>query len=153
MGLDQHLYRTTYTLPSNTKRSYEISVKHPDEKYNMPKIDASNIAYTMEEVMYWRKANHIHKWFVDNIQGGIDNCATYTVYSYDLEKLLNLCKQVLANPDKAEELLPTQSGCFFGVLEYNEYYFESIKNTIEVLEKIIPTVDDFNSWFEYSSSW
>lgn len=26
------------------------------------------------QVAYWRKANAIHKWFVDNVQGGKDEC-------------------------------------------------------------------------------
>lgn len=42
----------------------------------------------------WRKANHIHKWFVDNVQDGIDNCGTYEVTKEQLEELLNICKEV-----------------------------------------------------------
>ncbi len=41
-------------------------------------------------------------------------------------KLLEVCKQVAADPSKAEELLPTQSGFFFGGTEYDEYYMNSI---------------------------
>lgn len=26
-----------------------------------------------QEIGYWRKANHIHKWFVDKVQGGDDD--------------------------------------------------------------------------------
>lgn len=29
------------------------------------------------EVAYWRKANHIHNWFVQNIQDGIDDLLDY----------------------------------------------------------------------------
>ena len=43
----------------------------------------------------WRKANHIHKWFVDNIQDGIDNCGTYEVTKEQLEELLDICKEVV----------------------------------------------------------
>ena len=32
-----------------------------------------------ESFGYWRKANQIHKWFVDNVQGGIDDCRPYPV--------------------------------------------------------------------------
>ena len=32
-----------------------------------------------EEVGYWRKANQIHKWFVDNVQDGVDDCGEYKV--------------------------------------------------------------------------
>jgi hypothetical protein len=27
--------------------------------------------YVEVELGYWRKANHIHKWFVDNVQNGV----------------------------------------------------------------------------------
>lgn len=47
-----------------------------------------------QEVAYWRKANAIHKWFVDNIQDGIDDCGNYEVTKEDLEELLHVCKLV-----------------------------------------------------------
>lgn len=51
-----------------------------------------------EEVGYWRKANAIHKWFVENVQGGEDDCGQYEVSKEQLEELLDVCKEVL---DKA----------------------------------------------------
>ena len=32
-----------------------------------------------EDVGYWRKANQIHNWFVQNVQGGEDDCGIYEV--------------------------------------------------------------------------
>lgn len=148
MGLDQMLYRRNYV--GNT---YKITVENPDEKYNLPKIDADKIVDVVEEVMYWRKANQIHKWFVDNIQNGVDDCGNYAVSLEKLQELVDLCKQVLENPEKASELLPTQSGFFFGGIEYDEYYFEDLEKTIKGLEEIMPTIDGFNNSLEYSSSW
>lgn len=48
-----------------------------------------------EEAMYWRKANHIHNWFVENVQDGIDNCATYYVSPGHLKALLDACERVI----------------------------------------------------------
>jgi hypothetical protein len=59
-------------------------------------IKPERIAYIEEDVMYWRKANQIHKWFVDNIQKGVDDCGTYYVGTDKLQELLDICKQVLA---------------------------------------------------------
>lgn len=148
MGLDQMLYRRTHV-----GSIHKITVENPDENYNLPKIDADKIVDVVEEVMYWRKANQIHKWFVDNIQNGVDDCGTYTVSLEKLQELVDLCKQVLENPEKASELLPTQSGFFFGGIEYDEYYFKDLEKTIKGLEEIMPTIDGFNNSFEYSSSW
>ena len=50
-----------------------------------------------EEIGYWRKANQIHNWFVENVQNGVDNCEYFIVKKEQLEKLLNLCIQVKAS--------------------------------------------------------
>ncbi len=51
-----------------------------------------------------------------------------------------------------EALLPTTSGCFFGSTEYDSYYLDDIKNTKEVLDKVLSL--DTKGWdFEYHSSW
>jgi hypothetical protein len=55
------------------------------------------------------------------------------------------------NSALAEELLPTASGFFFGSTEYNEWYIDDLKNTIEQLDKCLALPDDVE--FEYHSSW
>lgn len=44
-----------------------------------------------QNVAYWRKANQIHKWFVDNVQDGNDDCGTYEVSKEKLQLLLSIC--------------------------------------------------------------
>lgn len=48
-----------------------------------------------EEVMTWRKANHIHAWFVQNVQDDQDDCKTYYVDDDKLLELLSVCKKVI----------------------------------------------------------
>lgn len=105
---------------------------------------------TATEIGYWRKANSIHKWFVDNVQDGIDNCQPHTLAKETLMELKELCEEVLENPEKADELLPTQSGFFFGPTEYDEWYFQDMKDTIEIIDWAL--TQDFD-YFEYESSW
>ena len=50
-----------------------------------------------EKVGYWRKANQVHKWFVDNVQDGDDDCGTYPVTREQLEELLEKCEYILNN--------------------------------------------------------
>lgn len=107
---------------------------------------------TSVEVGYWRKANQIHKWFVDNIQKGVDNCATYCVDRKDLQKLLETCQEVLRNPGRAEELLPTKDGFFFGDTAYDEWYFYDIQDTIDICKWCLDERREYD-YFEYSSSW
>ena len=52
-------------------------------------------ARIMDEVGYWRKANQIHNWFVDNIQDGKDDCNYHReVTEDDLQELLAICEQI-----------------------------------------------------------
>lgn len=61
----------------------------------VPGIQPERITDIDEEVMYWRKANHIHAWFVDNVQNGNDDCRSYLVDWEELRTLLSLCKKVI----------------------------------------------------------
>lgn len=58
-------------------------------------LKADRISGIEEEVMYWRKANHIHAWFVDNVQGGFDDCRSYDVSREQLQELLRVCEEVI----------------------------------------------------------
>lgn len=112
--------------------------------------------FEFEEVGYWRKQNHIHQWFVDNCQDGIDECQEVEVPLEKLEELLVTCLDVLKNKDDksvVESQLPTQGGFFFGGTEYDEYYFDGIQNTIEILQKVLEETDFVESVITYQSSW
>jgi hypothetical protein len=103
-------------------------------------------------VMYWRKANAIHRWFVNNVQDGVDNCAEYYVSEEDLISLRDICVEVLSDNTKAETLLPTQTGFFFGNPEFDEWYFNDLRDTVDCLNKLFE-MDTSNFDFYYSSSW
>ena len=106
-----------------------------------------NVAY------WWRKANAIHNWFVKNVQGGIDNCERFYVSREDMKKLISTCKEVLADTSKAETLLPSTSGFFFGSTEYDEWYYRNLEKTVKMLEHALnlPALKDCD--FYYQSSW
>ena len=103
-----------------------------------------------EEVGYWRKANAIHGWIVENVQNGQDDCE---IYEFPLEKMLELyflCKKVIKNPLKYQVNLKPMSGCFFGSYNYDVYYIEYLKNTVKILEKALKQPQDT---YQYQSSW
>lgn len=100
---------------------------------------------------YWRKANQIHKWFVDNVQNGEDDCDLYYVSQDKLKQLLNTCKEALAT--KNPSLLPPQEGFFFGSYDIDQYYWGDIKNTIKQLERVSNLPDFERLSFSYQSSW
>lgn len=51
----------------------------------------------------------------------------------------------------AEELLPATSGFFFGSTQYDEWYLDDLKRTVEIIDKIEPHFDKYD--FYYRSSW
>ena len=107
-------------------------------------------------VGYWRKANQIHGWFVNNVQNGEDDCKEYHVERHQLAELLDKVSQVLdGDITTAKELLPVTSGPFFGPGEYDEYYYQNLKHTKEMLTNILAIVpeNDIDYSFYYSSSW
>ena len=103
------------------------------------------------EVGYWRKANHIHKWFVDNVQDGKDDCGYYYVSKDKVHELLTVCRAVFDNHELAQKLLPTQDGFFFGGTEYDEWYYEDVELTIKILERAEALPNGYE--LEYHSSW
>lgn len=104
-----------------------------------------------KELIYWRKANAIHRWFVINVQDYKDDCEIYPVSKEKLEELLYTCKEVLNDYTKARELLPTQEGFFFGSTLYDDDYFDDIIFTMNNLIKILNRKDLENLY--YCSSW
>jgi hypothetical protein len=149
MGLDMYLDKRTYVQywEHNGDDNYEVKVTKGGEP---TKINPKKVKYIIEEAGYWRKQNQIHRWFVENVQKGIDNCGDYYVSKEELETLLELCRKVKADNSLADSLLPSASGFFFGGTEYDEWYFNGIDNTIQILEEALA---DGHGEYYYSSSW
>lgn len=156
MGLDMFLSRQIYvgTYDWQASRGQEQLVKN--KKYEeilkvLGNPDVSEEGITIQiPIGYWRKANQIHNWFVQNVQDGEDECRPHTFYKDKLEELKKNCEAVLADHELANELLPTGAGFFFGSTDYNEYYFSDLKDTIEIIDRALASESDI---FTYQSSW
>ena len=157
MGLDMYLYKKTYLSTGDfIKEEFREEITLTKGGKPHPKIKKENVKYVVEEVGYWRKANHIHKWFVDNVQEGDDDCAEYEVSRDQLMSLLKTCNEVVddyrdTGGTKAHELLPTSTGFFFGDTSYDQHYFGTIFETIEIIEDLLEEDIDGNLYYE--SSW
>lgn len=152
MGLDMYLYKKNYIKNHEMyKPEYRDEVIVITGGEVNKKIKPKRVTYVVEEIGYWRKANHIHRWFIENVQDGKDDCRDYYVSRELLESLLEDCKQVKSDPTLAETLLPTQSGFFFGGTNYDEWYYQDIDDTIGILEEALS--DEDADSFEYGSSW
>jgi hypothetical protein len=182
MGLDMYLSKKTYVKQwshNKPEEQFGVNVKRGGKPFK--KIDSSRISYVTEELMYWRKANQIHGWFTSNT-AEVTEEVLYRVTLEDLKNLLDTCKQVLGIMDKSNkkmvqvvsgwsggertysdvetfdcedeimELLPPTQGFFYGSSEIDEWYKQSIEETVEFLEKEIPKSDEYDE-FEYYASW
>lgn len=106
------------------------------------------------EVCYWRKANQIRQWFVDNTGYDVGaDCEYHLLTKFDLEKLVEDCKYALENRDSASEILPTSVGFFFGTYEYDDWYFRDLENTIEQVEAALETIDFDKEDIYYYEWW
>jgi len=147
MGLDMYLTAKQFFWTGNKK------TKKSEEKINklFPEMKDHKLKYVIYETGYWRKANHIHNWFVVNVQGGEDNCGEYFVSRDDLKELRRVCEKALNNRKNAGEILPTAEGFFFGDTKYDGYYFDACKDTIKVIDKALKLPEAWE--FSYHSSW
>lgn len=151
MGLDMYLTKEIY-IGANYEHN-EVKGSVDIRKGGLPvAININKISKVVEEVAYWRKANAIHQWFVDNCQEGIDECQKARVSIEKLNALLDVVIEVLNDFTKAEKLLPVQEGFFFGATEYDEWYMEDLKYTKETLTEILATASDTDDFY-YQSSW
>jgi hypothetical protein len=184
MGLDMYLNKKIYVGNKWRKPSKRIKITIPANQDGVfspvKRIDEKHISEIVEETAYWRKANAIHEWFVQNVQGGVDDCREYYVSKENLQELLDTINRVLKasklvsgnitngytykngertpilekgkyikDPSVAQELLPTQSGFFFGSTDYDQHYIADLKYTKKRLEEILKEDGDYY----YQSSW
>ena len=163
MGLDHYISKKIYIGAEYEHNKITGIVDIKRNGISLP-IDLSKIDYVTEAFLTWRKVNAIHKFFVDTIQDGEDDCKNYylpkevlkefmVLIKEDIEYLrsceLDANKKYIVDEDKIN--LKTQSGFFFGSTDYYEYYVEELEEALQILEQ-----EDFNDdaiEYEYGSSW
>jgi hypothetical protein len=195
MGLDMYLSKKTYVKRWDFQApedKFYVTVRRGGKVFKP--IKENRVSYVIEEVMYWRKANQIHNWFVENVQDGLDECQESYVELDQLKELRDTClkvikavslkdgvvvngyrmksvdgklvkeptleqgKMIVEGEDVCEELLPASPGFFFGPTDYDQWYYENVKNTFNTLDELIAEEEENNSNgvysdFYYRSSW
>lgn len=165
MGLDMYLYADKYVSRKDFS-NYNYGSNEPiptnpafDEIVASLKaeslIDEEYSGMTVSlPVGYWRKANAIHAWIVDNCAGGIDECQRIYIPRDKAMELVSLCKRVLANKSLAEQLLPPRAGFFFGTYEIDEWYLNDLTRTIDIFEKVLKAAErEEIDGVTYQASW
>ena len=174
MGLDMYLYGTkTFSALQENKerklandpafvRTFEYTSLLNNHNLNELPVDDTTpwASYTIKlPLAYWRKANHIHGWFVENVQGGKDDCEEYSVSRKQLDLLNTAATATLAAPSRAKEYMPTTEGFFFGTSDYDDHYFEELRRIATLTRSILDLPKGYYSDFAnfddiiYYSSW
>ena len=120
---------------------YNASISYPDWDTNH-RWPGSSLE---TEVAYWRKANAVHAWFVDRVQGGEDDCRMHDEVTEDvLLELRAACRQIIESAVQV-------NGQVVNGYQYNkatdrmEPVLESGKRVLnpEVCEQLLPTQGGF----------
>jgi hypothetical protein len=141
MGLDMSLMAKRYL--NHSSESAELD-KIANAFLDLP--SGYEIRCIEVEAVYWRRAWPIHRWFVENIQDGEDDCAGYHVSHSKLQILLNLVREILLTGD-VTLLPPTKGGT-----EADDVYWYLLESTEEQLTKVLQNFNG-NWYFKYRSSW
>jgi hypothetical protein len=113
-----------------------------------PTIDGHEIETAETEVGHWIKADQIHHWFVENVQGGKDNCKTYDVGRAELQELQQECLRAIETKDQRLFSFAKQSKSPAA----EQQYWDDLRDTLEITRKCL--TDFSQHWdFVYRASW
>lgn len=90
MGLDMYLHKKVYQY-----RKPDGAFTSDTDALAFDDYGRSNGVYVVTQAAYWRKANQIHRWFVDNVCEGNDDCKPYYCGKDKIEELVGVCRKVL----------------------------------------------------------
>jgi len=147
MGLDMFLTAKRHLWSNSNEQADAIKAMFPEFAH------VEHVNAVVFEAAYWRKANAVHLWFVNNVQKGVDDCGTYYVTKNQLRSLVALCGVVVADLSQASALLPPIAGFFFGSTAVDEWYVRDLKDTISMLTPYLDDLAYKYCDFEYHSSW
>lgn len=104
------------------------------------------------QIGYFRKFNALHRYMC-NLDDGRDECQPIVLSKDTFKQLYDLLNDVNHNHSKAEDLLPTRSGFFFGGTDYNDYYFSDVTDAIKMCELFLKYFDFDKYDLVYQASW
>lgn len=152
MGLDMFL-KAKKSLLFNSDVSGKVSELFPELSGIEPTFGDSVISEITADVGYWRKANHIHHWFVKNVQDDKDDCGEYYCSRKKMQELLDLCMELLtAKHSEIKLQIPSEE---WQLLMPNEIVPSNTTETADSMaESLLPTSSgfffgstDYDEWY------
>lgn len=154
MGLDMYLYASKYEDRSKWGGEDKKEGFYPKELKEFAEKQWENNYLSKEttyQIGYWRKFNALHNYIVKNFANGEDDCRKILLYKERIKGILQALKTIKNDHSIAGELLPTQSGFFFGSTDYDEWYWQDVDYTIELFELVLKLPKGYEIY--YQASW
>lgn len=144
MGLDMYLIEVP---KEELPKDFDDYIQKDEKAYEK----SSNYGRV---VAVWRKANMIHNWFCGHCEE-LENEVLYKVTLDNLKELLETIEDVLESKkvSTARRELPTCSGFFYGSTEYDDWYWEYLKDSKKYIEDVINSFDPDTDGLIYYASW
>ena len=101
--------------------------------------------YYLQYDAYFRKVNFLFAYYENNGKM-IEQYYAFTDKD-DIDDIISRCERVLADHSLANELLPTQSGFFFGGTDYDEMYFDDVKDCLKQMKKYRKLLNEWVTGF------
>lgn len=104
--------------------------------------------FSKPDAAYFRKVNSIYAYFSPRL---VDEMCV--VKKEDILDIMSKATEILKEHDEetSKELLPTQSGFFFGSTDYDEWYYEDMVNILREFGKLLKDWRDDDIVFVYMS--
>jgi len=97
--------------------------------------DCGEYRVELNDLIKLKKACNTILSSIEVKHGVIQNGASMKAGESEMTPNFEVGKMIM-NEDICEELLPTQSGFFFGSTNYDEWYINDLKDTIQVIENL-----------------
>lgn len=139
MGLDMYLSAEKYLgnwghSEESEKKAFNSVIESIG--FDLKDLPPDSPSLTVNvSIGYWRKANHIHDWLVNNCAGGVDDCRPVNVGGRALAELRSLCLEAIATKNAA--LLKPCEGFFFGGTGIDDDYWQDLAATVEIIDRAI----------------
>ena len=135
MKYDASAYR--YAEWNNEKNCWKCNITTIEQakEYVAKTLSMSVEDFFSESDLYYRKVNFLYAFFppVEHEMAWIEKS--------DAQSLVDRCDEVLAldkdNLQEADDILPTQSGFFFGSTDYDKWYISDVKQVRREFKKYL----------------
>lgn len=133
MGLDIYFFLRKKTISSSD-----------DKRLKTQDIENSQ---NLKKCAYFRKVNFLIPHFnYKDKDNNTYNCEYVKIDKKQIRHLITKCKKILSQYEKKhtidENILPTQTGFFFGSDMYDEEYIEKVNNVLNTFNDIYAMIDE-----------